>query len=77
MPDIRRVIQYSGMDYERVLELPADIFKLMLKNHIIDELNATKEGRQYLDDCERMSKTDPDEKAILQEIRKQQSVRRG
>lgn len=76
MPDIRRVIQYSGLDYERVLELPADVFKLMLKNHIIDELNATEEGRQYLEDCERLQKTSPDEKAILQEIQKQ-SVRRG
>lgn len=58
MPNIHRVIAYSGLNYWQALELPCDVFRLMLKNSIIDDLNKTEEGREYLAKCKRLSQTD-------------------
>lgn len=52
------------MSYRDVLELPCDTFLLMAKNHFIDEMNSTKEGREYLEKCERLSTTDIDIQAL-------------
>lgn len=60
MPSIRQVIQYSGMNYNEVLELPLDVFLLMRKHYIIDKLMETEEGQQYLKDCERLTQKDID-----------------
>ena len=60
MPMIRRVIRYSGMGYNDVMGLPCDLFLLMYKNSVMDELQATEQGRTYLADCERMNITEPD-----------------
>lgn len=65
MPSIRDVIEYSGLDYESVLDLRADVFLLMRKNKIIDDLRKTSEGREYLEDCKRLSETKLDEKGLL------------
>ena len=61
---IHRVIQYSGLNYYQVLELPCDLFQLMCKNSIVKELNATEEGREYLAKCERLNTTTLDEAAL-------------
>lgn len=37
---------------------------------MIDELNKTEEGRQYLIDCQRLQETEPDEAAIMKEIQR-------
>lgn len=60
MPSIKRVIDYSNLNYHQVLELRCDEFKLMLKHSIIDSLNQTEEGQKYLQKCERMKVTTPD-----------------
>lgn len=64
MSSIKRVIDYSGMDYKHVLELPTDVFLLMLKNSIVNELESTEEGRDYLDECKCLQETKPDRMAI-------------
>lgn len=64
LPSIHRVIQYSGLNYYQVLELPCDLFQLMLKNSIVEELNHTEEGREYLAKCERLNATTLDEVAL-------------
>ena len=48
---------YSGMSYNEVLDLPVDIFGLMRKNYIVDNLMKTEEGIEYLQDCERLNNT--------------------
>ena len=68
MPSINRVIEYSGLDYNRVLKLPCDVFQLMLKNSIVKELNETEEGREYLSKCERLNTTTMDIKALREKI---------
>lgn len=64
MSAIKDVIEYSKMNYMEVLELPCDLFLLMRKKFIIDRLNETEDGRQYLEDCERYSKTNMDRKKL-------------
>ena len=60
MPNIKRVMDYSRLNYFEVLELPVDTYLMMLKCSVIDELNSSEEGRDYLEKCERLSKTDID-----------------
>ena len=60
MPNIKRVMDYSRLNYFEVLDLPVDTYLMMLKCSVIDELNKSEEGREYLEKCERLSKTDLD-----------------
>lgn len=73
MPSIHRAIEYSGLDYNKVLLLPCDVFLLMVRNHYIDELKSTQEGREYLEKCERLNTTEID----IQGIRDFQTMRGG
>ena len=60
MSAVKRVMDYSRLDYFSVLDLPCDVFQLMLKNSIVDEYRQTEEGRKYLEKCERLRQTTPD-----------------
>ena len=60
MPSIKQVMDYGRLTYYEALDLPCDVFKLMLKNAIVDRLKETEEGREYLEKCERMKITTPD-----------------
>lgn len=60
MSMIKSVIDYSGLNYNEVLELPFDIFLQMRRNSYVDALMQTEDGRKYLDDCERYQTTDMD-----------------
>ncbi len=60
MSNIRRVMQYSNLNYYQALELPCDIFQLMVKNHYIEQLQQSEEGRKYLKECELYNETEPD-----------------
>lgn len=65
MPSIKRVMDYSRLNYCEVLELPCDVFLLMARNSYVDELNSTEQGREYLEKCRRIATTDIDEEALL------------
>lgn len=62
---LKRVADYANTSISEVLELPCDTFQLYLKNSIVDELNCTKEGREYLETCKRLATTDMDLEAVL------------
>lgn len=64
MPTLKMVMDYSGLNIHQALELPCDMYRLVVKNATIEKLQQTEEGRKYLADCERMKKTTPDFKAI-------------
>ena len=64
MPSIKRVMDYSHLNYYEVLNLPCDVFLLMARNSYIDELNATEQGRDYLEKCRRIATTEMDEEAL-------------
>lgn len=50
----------------RTLErfMDADVFLLMAKNHYVDELQQTEDGREYLEKCKRLRITEIDEQAL-------------
>ena len=54
MPSIKKVADYGNFSIHEALNLPCDMFLLMLKNSIIDEMNKTPEGKEYLAKCERL-----------------------
>ena len=60
MPNLRKVMLYTGLNIHEALQLPVDIFQLSLKNYIIEDLEKTEEGRQYLADCRRYTMEDAD-----------------
>lgn len=60
MPSVRRVIAYSGLNYNEVLDLPCDTFMLMNKNAIMDSLRSSDKGREYLNKVKRLNTTDTD-----------------
>lgn len=60
MPNIKRVMDYSRLNYFEVLDLPVDTYLMMLKCSVIDELNSSEEGRDYLEKCERLKQTSID-----------------
>lgn len=68
MSTIKDVMTYSGMNYSDVLDLPVDLFRLMQKNYIVDELMKTEEGREYLQDCERLHNTKIDIKSLKEKF---------
>ncbi|MDD3502505.1 MAG: hypothetical protein PHE63_00240 [Eubacteriales bacterium] len=70
MKDIKLVIDYSGLNYNDVMQLPVDTFRLMLKNAFLDRLMSTPEGRKYLEDCERLKQTAPDMDAFRKKMNK-------
>ena len=55
MPSIKKVADYGDFSIHEELNLPCDMFLLMLKNSIIDEMNKTPEGKEYLAKCERLA----------------------
>ena len=64
MDSIRMVIEYSGLNYYQVLDLPTDVFLLMRKNYVIEKLRQTEKGQEYLENCERYKITKPDLQAL-------------
>ena len=75
MPSVRCVMRYCTCTYDEALELPSDVFLLCKKNMIVEDLQKTPEGRKYLDDCERMAKTEPDIEALKQKGLEYRSVK--
>ena len=77
LPSIKRVIEYSGLTFNEVLDLPTDLFMLMLKNHYVDELNKTEEGREYLEKCKRLNTTTIDKVKIRRKIKQNEVLNNG
>ena len=75
MTSVRRVMRYCGCTFYEALELPTDVFLLCDKNMYIEDLQKTPEGRKYLEDCERMTKTEPDIEALKQKELTYRSVK--
>lgn len=52
--------EYANLSIHEALALPVDMFMLCRKNHTIDRLMQTEDGREYLKDCERLKQTTMD-----------------
>lgn len=60
----REVMLYTGLDLYGALALPCDLFLLCRKNYLIEQLNATPEGREYLEECRIANQSEPDWDAV-------------
>lgn len=60
MRSVRAVVEYTGLNMLEALELPCDMFMLCYKNRVIEILQQTEQGREYLEDCERLRQTKMD-----------------
>lgn len=64
------VIDYLNISYIEALELDSDVFLLAYKCSVIDKLQQTEEGREYLELCKRLNTTEIDVEGFraLQEV---------
>lgn len=70
MPTLKMVMDYSGLNFHEALALPCDLYMLMFKHAIIEKLNQTEEGREYLAKCERLKETTPNIQALKERYNK-------
>lgn len=47
-----------------------DLYLFFMREAFIHEMNQTKEGRKYLENCWRISQTEPDRKAIREKFKR-------
>ncbi len=64
------VIDYTGLNIIDVQNLDVDIFLFFVREAYIYERSKTEEGREYLENCWRISQTKPDRKALREKMRK-------
>jgi len=64
MSQIGTVCAFAHVSIHEALDMPCDLFSACVRRAYIDSLNATPEGRKHLDDCERLTKTEPDYDAL-------------
>ena len=70
MRGVRAVMRYTGMSLPEALKLPCDLFMLCNKNDVVERMMETAEGREYLEDCERLKQTRMDKKGLHALIQK-------
>jgi hypothetical protein len=64
------VIKYTGLNLFEIQELEIDVYLFYMREAFIHTMNETKEGREYLANCWRLSQTEPDRKAIREHFTK-------
>ena len=57
-------MEYTGLNLHEALDLPCDLFMLCRKNHHVQRLMQTEEGREYLNSCKAAKQTKPDWDAL-------------
>lgn len=60
----RAVVEYTGLSLNEALDLPCDLYLLCYKNWVVDRLNQTEQGREYLEECRIARQTTPDWDAV-------------
>lgn len=58
------VIDYTGLNIKEVQKLPLDIFYFFRREAFIYKLSQTEDGKEYLENCWRITQTAPDRQAI-------------
>ncbi|MCI1959701.1 MAG: hypothetical protein LKJ25_08790 [Clostridia bacterium] len=64
--DLKFVSDYTGLDFNRCLEIDCYTFKLLLRDAFIYKMRQTESGRGYLEDCYLLTQTKPDKKRLRQ-----------
>lgn len=62
---------YTRLSFFELRELQVDDFKALLKDSYIHKLNATENGREYLEKCWILEQTTPDRKKLRKRFGKE------
>ena len=57
---MKLVADYSGLNFNEVIELDCITFKMLVRDAFIDMMGKTEEGRDYLEQCWILKQTEPD-----------------
>ena len=60
------VADYTGLNFEQLMELDIYTYKLLFKDAYIYNLKQTEEGREYLKECYTLTLTEPDRNTLRQ-----------
>lgn len=58
--DLKLVSDYTGLNFNEVIQLDCITFKILAKDAFIDKVGQTEEGREYLENCWILRQTKPD-----------------
>ena len=70
IPVVLAVAEKSGNSFDEALEMPVDMFLFIYKASVLERLQSTEEGRQYLEKCDRLNNTELDKTAFRDIMRK-------
>ncbi|WP_352399381.1 hypothetical protein [Anaerotignum sp.] len=58
--ELKKVSDYSGLNFDECLNLGMDTYKLLFRDAFIYDLKQSKEGKEYLEECWLLQQTTPD-----------------
>lgn len=61
---LKLVSDYTGLNFNEVVELDCITFKMLVRDAFIDKMSHTEEGRDYLEQCWILTQTEPDTTAL-------------
>lgn len=64
--ELKKVSDYSGLNFDECLSLGMDTYKLLFRDAFIHDLKQSKGGKEYLEDCWLLQQTTPDRGKLKQ-----------
>lgn len=64
--DIKLVSDYTGLNFNEVLQLDCFTYKIIFKDAFIYKMRSKPEGQEYLENCWLLTQTQPDKKNLRQ-----------
>ena len=64
------MIDYTGLNLNEVQEMDLDVYLYMMREAFIHYNSQTEKGREYLENCWRMTQTKPDRRSLREKIGK-------
>lgn len=58
--DLKLVSDYTGLNFNEVIELDCITYKMLVRDAFIDMMSRSEEGRDYLEQCWILKQTEPD-----------------
>lgn len=70
-------MDYAGLNYLEVQDLPMDIWHLLLHDAYIHRLNQSEKGQAYLNEAWILEQTKPDRKSLRKRFGKEVEMTHG
>lgn len=61
---LKMVSDYTGLDFNQVIELDCYTFKVLVKDSFIEMMSQSEKGQEYLQSCWLLTQTTPDKKSL-------------